>query len=369
VSFPLAAGAARGRGGRGAGARRAAIDALVLAGRNLRGRAASKRAMHRIRPLLLALSAAALASSAGAAAAGSPECVVDSPQATIDMVAVVPKDAPPFALALSKVHVVARPSATADAPVPVEVKGALHFRGLAMIPEYAPRRTQVLAGGMLRAGKGTRLVRAGARGAMLKGTLSMAADTLLVEDIAIACGFLEVPAALSEAQVTGDPEWSVSGGGEPVDFWSSPGWGQRLSVWPNGAFHRVETRGDWTLVVLPMDDGTTLHGWVDAAKVSHDGAAGYLGLGGMGCGGSYSTHQIIGPAIVHAGTKVAAKVGGAPWAVVPNDVKMTVHLYPGATRAEDFAMIDDLEGYSDDVGCPGLAHAFIPASSFDWIKD
>lgn len=325
--------------------------------------------MLRIPASVRALPAAAVLLLAGAAGARTPECVIDSPQATIELIAVVPKDGPPFAIAVSKVHVIARPSATPDAPVAVEVDDVLHFKGLAVIDEYAPKRTQALAGGMLRAGKGSRLVRAGARGAMLKGTMSLAGGSVLIEDVSIACGFLEVPAAPSEVQVTGTPEWSVNGGDGPVEFWSSPGWGQKLSVWSNGSYYRVETRGDWTLMAMPMDDGTTLHGWVDASKVSNDGSAGFLGFGGFGCGGSYSTHQIIGPAIVHAGTKVSAEVGGAPWAVVPNAAKMTVHLFPGATRAEDFAMIEGLDGYSDEPGCPGLGHAFIPASAFDWVKD
>lgn len=343
-------------------------SAWLFTGGNLGVRAASKCPMPRLPATFWALPAAAILLHAGASGARPPECVVDSPQATIDMIAVVPKDAPPFAIALSKVHVVARPTATLDAPVPVEVDGALHFRGLAVIDEYAPKRPQALAGGMLRAGKGSRLVRAGARGGLLRGTMSLAAGSVLIESVSIACGFLEVPAAPSEAQVSGNPEWSVTGGDEPVEFWSSPGWGQKLSVWPGGAFHRVETRGDWTLMAMPMDDGTSLHGWVDASKVSRDGAYGALGIGGYGCGMGFSTHQIIGPAIVRAGTRVSATAFGAPWAVVPQAAKMTVHLYPGATRAEDFAMIEELEGFSDDPVCPGLTHTFIPADSFDWVK-
>ncbi len=304
----------------------------------------------------------------GAQAARPPECVVDSPHATIEMITVVPKDTPPFAIAVSKVHVIARPTATPDAPVPVEVDGALHFRGLAEIGEYAPKRPQALAGGMLRAGKGSRLVRAVARGGMLKGTMSLAGGSVLVESVSIACGFLEVPSAPSEAQVTDNPVWAVTDGDSPVEFWSSPGWGQKLSVWALGSFHRVETRGDWTLMAMPMDDGTSLHGWVDVAKVSQDGAIAYFGAGGFGCGMSFSTHQIIGPAIVRAGTRVSATAFGAPWAVVPRAAKMTVHLYPGATRAESFAMIEGLEGFTDEPVCPGLSHTFIAADSFDWVK-
>lgn len=300
-----------------------------------------------------------------------PECVIDSPQATIEMVTVAPKGAPPFAISLSKVHVVARPSAVPDAPVAVEVKGPLEFKGLATIDMYAPARKQVLSGGMLTAGKGARLLSGRAKGALLEGTLSVSAGAVLVERVRIACGFLEIPSAPSEIPpVADDTGWILLNGQDtPLDLWSSPGKGERLSIWATASVHPVETRGGFTLVALDTSDGTSLHGWVSADSVSESPSLGSFGAGGYGCGMGFSTHQIKGPAIVKAGTKVSATPGGEPWAVVPRAAKMTVHYYPGVHRDQDEVAIEEIDGYSTEANCPGLSHAYIPAGSYTWVKD
>lgn len=304
---------------------------------------------------------------AGDVAAVPQSCVVDSPAATIELVTVRPKDAPPFALALEKVHVIAHPSALPEAPVTIEVLGAIQFRGLAMIESYAPKKPQMLAGGMLRAGRGARLVRAGAKGALLSGTMEV--GLILVENVALPCASLEVPAEPSDATVVDEPVWGADGGDKPIEMWSQPGRGHKILVWPNLSFHRVDTRGKWTMLAVNMSDGSALHGWVDVANVTDEGYGGLFGLAGVGCGGSYGSHQIVGLATVRAGTKVSAIANGAPWGVVPIDTKMMVRYLPGRERSEDKALIDSLDGYQDDAGCPGLSRAYIPAGSFSFDKD
>jgi hypothetical protein len=301
----------------------------------------------------------------------APVCMVDSSKASVEMVAVFPPDAPAFALALKKVPMRAWPNGLIDAPVPVSVNGTLRFSGLAEIYGYALKKPQNLAGGLIHAGSGARLVRAAARGAMLTGTMDLSAGSLLVEGISAACSTLEVPGEDTPAYPVEGALWQVDGGGEAVTFWSEPGKGRKLSVWPGVSFHRVETRGSFTLLAVTMDDGSALHGWVDASKVTEGEAFGEL-AGGFGCGRGWGgSHDRVGKAIVRAGTKLSAIPGGAAWGDIPREAKMTIRYSYGNTRAEDVARIEEVDGFAEEEGdCAGpTEHMWLPASAVEFVKD
>jgi hypothetical protein len=305
---------------------------------------------------------------AGDVATSLPACEVASKAATIELVAVIPKDAPPFALALEKVPVLAHPSPVPDAPVAVQAFGVIEFRGLAAIDGYALKRPRVLAGGLVRAGRGARLVRAGARGALLSGTLALASGSLLVDGVAMPCAALEVPSEPDATPAEEDADASIEGD-ELVDFWSSPGRGRKIAVWPGASFHRVETRGDFTHLATTLSDGSALHGWVRSDRVSEGFFLGGLGYGRGLCGGVIlGSGETVGPATVHAGTKVSAIPGGAPWGEVASAARVVVHAVGRGPKWE-LAWIEEAPGYRSDPDCSRLSNTYIPGDSFDFVAD
>ena len=244
----------------------------------------------------------------------------------------------------------------------VEVQGALVFAGRTEGLAFFPSAPVLVAGGVVQLGPMSLLREASPRGAELVAKNVEIGAEFTLNEVKVRCSDLtfEGSGDSSESAHGGSPASGLRSQAcpepctyatttETIDFYESPGNGERVRLTGATVVAELERRGGWTRVSTQDYvhlDGAQLTGWVEQGHLTRvDGGVGFTGgrsRASLGRGGQGGRVGVSGPGIYHGvgridvGTPVfAVPVGGEGWAVIRDgSAEFEVVIREGRERAE-----------------------------------
>ena len=333
-------------------------------------------------PAVVASLLLAHGSAANGPSSPSP-CRVHTQNARVHGLTVHPQGAPDFALDLDGASAIATLPVDATQETSIAVDGPLLFQGTTAKAIYRLTRPLDALHGMVHLGLRAALEGVHMRGRQVVGAARLGAETssVLVSEVEAACTGLTL-----------DDAPSVSGrwGGLPVgmsawvskvatlDVFESPGaHGSLLHLAMDQpadvVFQELAEQADWLKLVLDVEDGSNVQGWVPRAAVDPvDGTIGHGSGVGRGCGtpcdaGDYVDYR--GPATIAAGATVFASEGTGPWARISGQapfVTQVIHV-----RGSAWAGIERVPGVrlpasrGGECGC-GVPLGYVARGDASW---